>query len=167
MKTSILKGALLSLSFAVASACTQSSAVVSFRPHPSDQQARAFLGRLVSLAEAKDFTALCSHGSLNCEQNLKDFDAQSTVPSTAPTVVGSRDVPDQDRSQGGRLLEVCGLDGSGQAYRSNVLFFGNVDNFTVIDALYWTPITFSEATLAPASSAAMTGPEWAGCPSGR
>lgn len=160
-----MRSALIALAFVTLAACTQSSASPSFRPHPSDQQAREFLARIVSLAEAKDFSALCTHGSLNCAQNLKDLDAAATVPTTAPIVVGSSDVPDKDPYQGGRLLEVCGLDGAGKAYRSSLLFFGTDDQFTVIEALYWTSMGYSGSGLAEATSAS-PGPEWATCPSG-
>jgi hypothetical protein len=166
MKEATMRSALIALVLVTVAACTQSSASPSFRPHPNDQQAREFLAHIVNLAEAKDFSALCSHGSLNCDQNLKDLDAAATVPTTAPLVVGSRDVPDKDRYQGGRLLEVCGLDGAGKAYRSSLLFFGTDDQFTVIEPLYWTSMGYSEPQLAEATTSASRGPEWATCPSG-
>jgi hypothetical protein len=151
----------------VAAACGQASGRSALRSHPDDQQARADLANIVALAKSGDFSGLCGHGSANCEWNLENLGARSTVPLSDPLVVGSRDVADDGDSQGGRLLEVCGLDGAGTAYRSSLLLFGAGGDFTAIEALYWTSITYTESHLAEASVETKSGPEWAGCPSGK
>jgi hypothetical protein len=132
------------------------------RSHPTEQQAREYLSRLTALARSGDFETLCQHGTLNCQHNLAALNAAISVPSTAPLVVGSRDVADGAQTQGGRVLEVCGLDGAGQAYRNEILFFGTADDFTAIEALYWA-IGFSESSIA--GSSPTFGPEWGVCPS--
>jgi hypothetical protein len=147
-------------------ACGSGTTASSFLPHPSDQAARADLAKLVTLAAAGDYTGLCAHGSLNCMQNFKDFTAGDTVPSTAPIVVGSWDVPDQGQKQGGRLLEVCGLNGDGKAYRSSHLFYGLDDQFTVIEALYWVPIDFISGDIISGTAEPSRASEWSVCPSG-
>jgi hypothetical protein len=134
------------------------------RPHPTDLQAREYLARLAELARSGDIETLCKHGTLLCKENADDFDAAVTAPSTPPLVVGSRDVADGAQTQGGRALKVCGLDGTGRAYRNEILFFGTADDFTAIEALYWA-IGFSESPIAGPSDAS-PGPEWSACPTG-
>ncbi len=151
---------------AVVAGCTSGAATPSFLPHPTDQQARDELTLLFNWAKAGDFAMLCAHGSLNCEQNLEDFSAKASAPTTPPLVVGSRDVPDGDRSQGGRLLEVCGLDSLGRSYQTTHLFSGTGNNFVVIEAVFWVPINYSESATTVASGLA-AGPEWDACPRGQ
>lgn len=139
------------------------------RSHPSDQEARADLSRLVELARPSGIATLCEHGTSLCQENADRFGATLTIPSTAPVVVGSREVADGpltegSQSQGGRALKVCGLDGAGHAYRHEILFFGTAEDFTAIEALYWV-IGFSESHVVGPTDASVA-PEWAACPAG-
>jgi hypothetical protein len=84
--------------------------------------------------------------------------------TTPPIVVGSRDGPDGAQTQGGRALQVCGLDGTGRSYKNDILFFGTADDFTAIEAVYWV-IGFSESHVAAATDPS-PGPEWSTCPTG-
>jgi hypothetical protein len=151
------------------SACAQSTPSLVMRSHPSDQEARADLARLVELARSSDISAICEHGTLLCRNNADRAQATATVPSTAPLVVGSREVADSPlteggQSQGGRALKVCGLDGAGHAYGHEILFFGTAEDFTAIEALYWV-IGFSESHVVGPTDAS-PGSEWSACPSG-
>ena len=126
------------------------------------------LSHVVDLAKVESVTDLCRIGSLNCVRNAQMRDADQTRPATAPVVVASWDVPDgkSDNAvqQGGRMLEVCGIDGKGKAYHSQMLFFGSdLDHFTVFEPTYWTNMNISTSLSGPPS--ASPGSEWAGCPS--
>jgi hypothetical protein len=119
-------------------------------PHPSDSEARQDLQTIVDLAQRQDWAGLCDHGGQECQTQLSKLHATTTAPKTAPTVLLPVDVPDQTSgngvAQGGRLLEVCGLDGSGDAYDTRVLFFGHPSDFTVIGALFWTGAGYGGST---------------------
>jgi hypothetical protein len=123
---------------------------------------------VVDRAKTESIADLCKVGSLNCVRNAQTRNADQTRPTTAPVVVASWDVPDSGSGdaiqQGGRLLEVCGVDGQGKAYQSQMLFFGSdVDHFTVFEPTYWTNMTISNSLSGPPS--ASPGLEWASCPS--
>lgn len=149
---------------AASGGCAQPAASLSMQPHPTDQQAREDLSRLVELARTSGIPQLCERGTSNCDGTAKDFAAALSVPSTAPVIVGSRDIPDSGQSQGGRALKVCGLDGTGHAYRNEILFFGTSVDFTAIEALYWV-VGFQESPLVGPTDAS-PGPEWNPCPTG-
>jgi hypothetical protein len=138
------------------------------RPHPTDAQARQFLSQILDIARTKDFKALCWHGTAQCADNVVSLDAAATIPTTAPLVVGSRDVADANDNgtfyQGGRLLEVCGLDGEGTPYKANVLFFGTDANFLAFEPYFWTGMSFTESRVVGPTPTA--GPEYAVCPTG-
>jgi hypothetical protein len=166
-RTVVLIGVTFGLLFSLA-ACGMSSETPLLQPHPSDQDARNFLARVVADAATQDIPTLCKIGSLNCLRLAQDSHAAERKPQTPPTVVGTSDVPDAQHEgggvdQGGRLLEVCGLDGQGKQYRSRLLFFGSdVDHFTVFEPIFWV------GTNVQASSAAYSttsvGAEWDMCP---
>lgn len=121
-------------------------------PHPSDPEARQELQTIVGLALHQDWTGLCDHGGLECQSQLSKLQATATAPKSAPTVISSVDVPDQTSGngvvQGGRILEVCGLDGVGNQYSTRLLFFGHPSDFTVIGALFWTGAGYGGSTTA-------------------
>ena len=151
------------------SACSQASPSVVMQAHPTDQEARADLARLVEMAGSAGIPALCEHGTGLCQKNADRNNAALTIPSAAPLVVGSRDVldgplTDGGRSQGGRALKVCGLDGAGHAYGNEILLFGTAEGFTAIEALYWV-LGFQEGSVV-GPTAASPGPEWSACPTG-
>ena len=160
--------ALLALAGASSGCGTDKSPAVA---NPTDAQARAYLSRVVAVATTGDLAALCKLGPGTCAKLAVTTHAADKLPSGAPTVVGSSDVPSSSDSsgatlQGGRLLEVCGLDGQGHGYRTRLLFFGSdVDHFTVIEPLYWTGVGW-EATSNAAASTSDNGSEWENCPSG-
>ena len=129
--------------------CSSSPATL---PHPSDSEARQELQTIVGFAQHQDWTGLCAHGGLECQNQLSELHATTTVPKSAPTVLSSIDVPDQSSgngvAQGGRLVDVCGIDGAGNPYNTRLLFFGHPSSFTVIGALFWTGAGYGGSTTA-------------------
>jgi hypothetical protein len=129
-------------------------------PHPSDSEARQDLQTIVDLAAHQDWSGLCDHGGSECQIQLVKLHATTTAPRSAPTMLSSTDVPDQTSGngvvQGGRLLDVCGIDGAGNLYNTRLLFFGSPSDFTVIGALFWTGAGYGGSTTATQPATAHT-----------
>ncbi len=134
-------------------------------PPPTEAQARAALDEAVSLARAGDFTGLCAIGGGNCQRTLDDA-GRDAVPTAAPTVIGTRVIEPTQLAGGawdlgGRVLGVCGIDGRGQPYRSEVLVFQDGQTMRMIEPVYWSRLTIgSAASAVTAPGPAQTG----GCP---
>ena len=123
---------------------------------PTLDEATATLNQLVTYAVSGDFEALCSIGDGNCRSRLEEVGTRS-APSAAPIVTGS-DVIEPDRStgsMGGRVLGLCGTDGLGNPYRSEILVFRDGGQMRVINPVFWdgTGIGRSGTAAAPAVAA--------------
>jgi hypothetical protein len=109
---------------------------------PTEAEARAFLDRVVTLAQAGDFDALCAIGAGNCESILEE--AGREVPNGLPRIVGTRTLPSTETSIGGVVLELCGTLDSGDPYYSEMLVFrdlirtGGIDGLHAIEPIYWS-----------------------------
>jgi hypothetical protein len=129
--------ALVGLLLAAAGAC----ATTAPRAATSEVAAHAFLAELADLAAAGDFDALCARGSGNCQRALDEV-GEASAPSEQPHVVGTRVLAPRQLENdvwalGGRVLTVCGIDGLGHPYRSEVLVFLDGDAFRAIEAVFW------------------------------
>jgi hypothetical protein len=131
-------------------------------PIPTEAEARTFLAEIVALARSGDFDGLCARGS-NCRQAL-DSAGRDAVPPDPPLVVGTRRIEHEQRqggwSVGGIVLQVCGIDGRGDAYDGEVMVLRSEGTLTSIGTVYWsgTRIATSNVVGAP------RGPAPAGCP---
>jgi hypothetical protein len=139
---------------AIVALATAACSNTALQPHPSDETARALVQTLASNAMNEDWAALCAMSDASCEKQLDRLGARDTVPSAAPVVLGTADVPDSTqgggRVQGGRRVDLCGLDAVGNPYRSSILIFGPDDHPTVISPIYWVSGGYSGANIAPA-----------------
>lgn len=114
-----------------------------FRPPapPTDAQARTHLARIVSVAASGDLSTICELGGGNCPGELSASDP-ARVPVVPPVVVGTgtiqpTEIPGGGWSLGGYLLELCGIDGAGTPYTSEMLVFQEGDHLISINTLYW------------------------------
>lgn len=110
-------------------------------PPPSEADATAFLARLAELARSRDFTALCDLGSGNCERILAEV-GEASAPTTDPVVMATRvleprRLEDDTWSMGGRIMRVCGTDGTGRLYQSEILVFSADGTLRAIEAVFW------------------------------
>ena len=131
---------------------------------PTEAQARATLDRAVELARSGDFAGLCAIGDGNCERTLVEA-GEDAVPALPPTVVGTRVIEPRRVGWGrwelgGRVLDVCGTDGRGQPYRTEVLVFQDGHAMRIINAVYW-----SRLAIATSDTSATSPMPIAGCPS--
>ncbi|HEX5467017.1 MAG TPA: hypothetical protein VFW92_10140 [Candidatus Limnocylindrales bacterium] len=116
---------------------------------PSRAEAEGFLDRLVTTAQAGQWDAFCGMGDGYCEARLTQI-GRSSVPMASPIIIDDSIIPtspvDGGRSIGGRRLTVCGLDGSGHAYRSDVLVFRDGSSLRAINPVYWDGTSVSSGT---------------------
>ena len=64
-------------------------------PIPTEDEARAFLAEIVTLARSGDFDGLCARGS-TCRHDL-DSAGRDTVPPDPPLIVGTRRIEHEQR----------------------------------------------------------------------
>ena len=108
---------------------------------PTQQEALGYLDRVVTLASQGDFDSICAIGDGNCRQHLDDA-GRDAVPPDPPTVVRTSVIPtsttsDGQRSLGGVVLVLCGIDGHGEHYDSEMLVFHDGHGLRAINPIYW------------------------------
>ena len=107
---------------------------------PTVEEAQGHLDEIVRLARAGDFEGMCALGDLNCENSL-EIVGQDAVPPDAPKVIGTRMVPttssNGQQSFGGIVLVLCGIDGRGEPYDSEMLVFNDGNGLRAINPVYW------------------------------
>ena len=124
---------------------------------PSVDEALGFLDQVVERAQAGDFDSLCAIGDGNCMGHLEDA-GRDAVPPDPPTIVRTGTVPTTSSggqtSLGGIVFVLCGVDGNGDHYDSEMLVFHDGRGLRAINPVYWgktriagSPMT--EETFAP------------------
>jgi len=120
---------------------------------PSDGEARAYLDRVVDLVLGERLNELCRTGSGTCERTLSRADP-ATVPTTRPVVLGTRILPawrgDGSSVVGGRIIDLCGIDGRGNVYRSEILVFRDADRIIGKEPVFWIGLRIASGPLARA-----------------
>lgn len=119
-------------------------------PAPSEESAFAYLDAVVDMVASGDAGSICSVGVSTCDQLLRQADPR-TVPSTPPEIVGTRvlaptRVSDNGWSSGGLLLRLCGTDGLGEPYYSEMLVFEDQGRLLSVNTPYWLGFTISETS---------------------
>jgi hypothetical protein len=108
---------------------------------PSVEDAQRHLDEIVRLARAGDFEGMCALGDGNCERIL-EMTGRDAVPPDPPDIVGTRMVPtttsDGQHSFGGIVLVLCGIDGRGERYDSEMLVFNDGNGLRSINPVYWS-----------------------------
>jgi hypothetical protein len=121
-------------------ACTS---VASPPPAPTEEAGRAFLDKLFERAISGELGTLCeSFGSGTCPHDLRSVDPGS-APSRPPAVVGTRILLPTRASGdafavGGRIFDVCGSDGLGRPYFSQILVFQSGPQLLAVNAVFWS-----------------------------
>ena len=111
-------------------------------PPPTEGQARGHLDRIVDIVAGGDLSTICELGSGTCAGDLRATDP-ALVPDAMPIVVGIEAIQPTRRSDGawdsgGLLLQLCGIDGAGTPYFSEMLVFdAGSGDLRAINTLYW------------------------------
>jgi hypothetical protein len=99
--------------------------------------------------------SICSLASGTCPQELRAMDA-AAVPALPPRVVGTRVLAAKRNADGtwaigGRVISICGVDGRGKPYSSEMLVFSDGNRLISTNTLYWTgsQVTTGETTGSP------------------
>jgi hypothetical protein len=115
----------------------------------SEAEAVAVIDRAVVLASAGDLEGLCAmtRARLMCESSLRSV-GHGSVPDADPQVLRTTvHEPVHHRgggvSLGGTAVEVCGTDGLGRPYRSEVMVLDQGDGPEPMDPIYWTPRSYA------------------------
>jgi hypothetical protein len=111
-------------------------------PPPTEDEAIALLNELTALALAGDLEAMCDFaGGGNCEDFVDEVGGAAAVPDDPPVVAGTRLIPSRREGEGfsvgGRLLVLCGTDGLGRPYRTEMLVSRNLGETYAVNAVYW------------------------------
>jgi hypothetical protein len=116
-------------------------------PPPSEADAMALLDRIVSTATRHDFDALCAFGTSACWDFL-DAAGRDAVPPLPPRVVQVLRLENTRRADGlwtggGVLLQLCGVDGRGRPYATEMLIVrkGSASNpgpLAASEPVYWS-----------------------------
>ena len=111
------------------------------RTPPTEAESRAYLAQVVGVVLSRRLDDLCTYGSGTCDQVLRDTDP-GAVPNQPPLVIGSRLLApsravDGSPLAGGMILELCGLDGRGRVYYSEILVFRERDRLIGKEPVFW------------------------------
>ena len=107
---------------------------------PSRAEAERHLDAVVAVVESGDLTHLCDVGSATCQHTL-DIADPAAVPTAGPTIIGSRVIGRTATTAGGRVLELCGRDGLGHSYYSEMLVFRDGERLLSTGTIFWVGIT--------------------------
>jgi hypothetical protein len=131
---------------------------------PTVAETRAFIAEIVRLAQAREFEQLCEMGGGNCEDILAAAGAEN-VPADPPNIARIYEVPsvrhaDGSWSQGGQMVEMCGTDGSGNPYQTQMIVFRDPhEGIIAIEPIYWSGIGIIAGAEPPVAEP--TGPAFA------
>ena len=127
--------ALLCLGGALA-ACAAATAP----PPPAIEDAEALLEEIVQAGLAREWERLCANASGTCESELRGN--EDRAPTEAPRVVATEVITGSSAggvsSASGVLFVLCGVDGQGRPYESEVLVFDEGSRLLATAAVYWT-----------------------------
>ena len=126
---------------------------------PTETEARAVLAELVAAARAGEFGTLCARGDANCPDVLAEA-GRGRVPPEPPVLAGTRLLEPEPNRDGGLVLQVCGIDGAGRRYASELLVTRTVSGLRVIQPVYWSGLRVpDDATVGTDRPLG-----WPGCP---
>jgi hypothetical protein len=124
----------------LAAACGPAAFVPPAAPTP--EAAQVYLDQVVALVEGGNVASVCSMGGGTCQHSLEAADP-GAIPNTPPRVVGTRVLAPNQHADGswdvgGRVIQVCGTDGKGDPYFSELLVFYDAGRLISTNPLFWT-----------------------------
>ena len=152
LRVAVLVVPLLLLS-QLAAACTGAPSAYAPATPPAELVARGLVDQAVQFALAGDFDRLCALGTSQC----KFIVHVTTVPNVEKTA--------GTWTPGGVLFYLCGLDGRGQPYHSQMLVFQKPEGtgLTAMEPVFWGSLTIDGPPVAEPKPTDADG-VWQGCP---
>jgi hypothetical protein len=110
-------------------------------PAPSVDDARHLLDEVIEAGIERDWRRLCENASGTCEGELGGPQVKVRAPRDVPVVADVAVIEPTVRgeawSSGGVLFVLCGVDGLGDPYESEVLVFDDGARLIATAAVYW------------------------------
>lgn len=108
---------------------------------PTIEQALAHVDAIVHLVESGGASRVCDFGGPTCSDLVEPFDP-GAVPTTRPKITSVRLVPRVDHDDGTWSsayvrVELCGLDGHGETYHSEMMVYWNRGKIVSTESAYW------------------------------
>lgn len=106
---------------------------------PSVEDAQTLLREIIEAGIAKEWDRLCANATGTCESELEGNQERSPRgPSRVDGVeVHHGSSSGGESNPGGVLFVLCGEDGLGEAYESEVFVFNDGDGLLATAAVYW------------------------------
>ncbi|HEX6138838.1 MAG TPA: hypothetical protein VF013_00050 [Candidatus Limnocylindria bacterium] len=101
------------------------------------------MARLVELAQAGDLSGYCRLAGSMCVDFAEERGGAAAIPPQPPLIAGTRVIPSRTSGTagvaGGQLLVLCGTDGLGRQYRTEMLVSTASDGtLYAINGVYWS-----------------------------
>jgi hypothetical protein len=115
---------------------------------PSEVEALQYLEAAIAMVQSGNASRICELGPPSCPQTVEPLD-QAAVPSTRPSVIRVRTRPgvvhgDGTWSNGSVIIELCGVDGLGKPYQSDMQVYWHEGRIVSTVPAYWLGIQFAE-----------------------
>ena len=115
---------------------------------PSEAEALQHLESAITMVESGNASRICELGPPSCPQTVEPLD-QAAVPSTRPSVIRVRTRQgvvhgDGTWSDGSVIIEVCGVDGLGKPYQSDMQVFRHEGRIVSTVPAYWLGFQFAD-----------------------
>ena len=141
-----MRGWLAALALAmVVAACSATSGPAA---PPSQAEALQHLEAAIAMVESGNASRICELGPPSCPHSVEPLDL-AAVPSTRPSVIRVRtrqgvDHGDGTWSNGSVIIELCGMDGLGKPYQSDMQVYWHEGRIVSTVPAYWLGIQFAE-----------------------
>lgn len=111
---------------------------------PSAAEALQHLEAVIALVQSGDASRVCDFGGPTCSMSIDHMDPNA-VPRARPVIMSIRTLQPLDHgngtwSNGGVLIELCGLDGLGKPYQSDMLVYRSRGRVVSTEPAYWLGI---------------------------
>ena len=108
---------------------------------PTIEQALAHVEAVIQLVESGGANRVCDFGGPTCPMSVDTLDPRA-VPTTRPKITSVRLVPRVDHEDGTWSsayvrVELCGIDGLGKIYHSEMMVYWHRGKIVSTEPAYW------------------------------